>query len=273
MLKIHKPFALLAVVALVGGMSGVSSAGPTEPDPKWEIHDMKRPKPPVVTPGTIPTEGQAAPADATVLFDGKNADAWSGNWEVKDGLLVSGKGYNYTKEGFGSCQLHLEWAAPTPPKGESQGRGNSGVFLMSKYEIQVLDNYNNETYADGYAGAVYGQYPPLANPLRPPGEFNVYDIVFHAPKFAEDGKVTEKARVTVFINGVLVQDDVTLTGPSGHHKRPPYEKHADKLPLGLQDHGNPVKFRNIWIRPIGEKTEAELKEKMPKAAEPARKSE
>ena len=262
MLKSCSTFALIAAAAF-GGLALAAQAGPTEPDPQYGVHDEKRPKPPVVTPGTVPTEGQAAPADAVVLFDGKDASQWNGGWEVKDGVLISGKGYATTKEGFGSCQLHIEWAAPTPAKGTSQGRGNSGVFLMGKYEIQVLDNYENETYADGYAGAVYGQYPPLANALRPPGEFNVYDILFHAPKFAEDGSVTEKARVTVFVNGVLVQDNVTLTGPTGHKSRPPYKKHPEKLPLGLQDHGNPVKFRNIWIRPLGEKTEAELKEKMP----------
>ena len=263
MSKIRSRLALVAAGVLALGAVPFSLAGPTQPDPKWEIHDEKRPKPPTVTPGTIPTEGEKAPADAEVLFDGKDLSKWKGDWDVKDGAIYSGTGMLTTKEGFGSCQLHIEWSAPTPPKGDSQARGNSGVYLMNRYEIQVLDNYNNPTYADGYAGAVYGQYPPLANPLRPPGEWNVYDILWHAPKFGDDGKVTEKAHVTVFVNGVLVQDDVTLTGPTGYHVRPRYAKHGDKEPLALQDHGNPVRFRNIWVRPLGEKTEKELKEKLP----------
>jgi hypothetical protein len=267
MSKFSNRFALIAVAAVVSAAPVFSFAGPTEPDPKWKQHDEKRPKPPIVTPGTIPTEGEKAPSDAEVLFDGKDLSKWEGQWDVKDGVMFSGKGMLKTKEGFGSCQLHIEWSAPTPPKGTSQGRGNSGVYLMDRYEIQILDNFNNETYADGYAGAVYGQYPPLANPLRPPGEWNVYDIIFHAPKFGEDGKVKEKTRVTVFVNGVLVQDDVTLTGPTANGSRPPYpshKEHGDKAPLALQDHGNPVRFRNIWIRPVGEKTETELKAKLPR---------
>ena len=267
MSKTYGRFAVASaiVAAALGLGSRVAVAGETAPDPKWGVHDEKRPKPPVVTPGTVPTEGQPAPSDAVVLFDGKDASKWNGNWDVKDGNLVSGKGSFSTKDGFGSGQYHIEWSAPTPAQGTGQGRGNSGVYLMGKYEIQVLDTYQNETYADGYAGAVYGQYPPLANALRPPGEWNVYDIVFRAPKFKDDGSVESPARVTVFVNGVLVQDDVTLTGPSGHKSRPPYKKHEDKLPISLQDHGNPVRFLNIWVRPLSENTEAELKEKMPKA--------
>jgi hypothetical protein len=140
-----------------------------------------------------------------------------------------------------------------PPVGEDQGRGNSGVFLMGLYEIQVLDSYQSKTYADGQASAVYGQFPPQVNASRPPGQWQTYDIIFHAPRFAKDGKVLRPARVTVLHNGVLVQDNVELSGPTGHHVRPPYQPTADKLPLSLQDHANPVRFRNIWIRELGER--------------------
>jgi len=159
-----------------------------------------------------------------------------------------------TKRGFGNVQLHIEWAMPTPPRGDGQERGNSGVFLMSHYEIQVLDCYHNDTYADGQAAAVYGQTPPLANASRPPGQWQTYDIVFHRPHFAADGSVRDSARVTVFHNGVLVQDDVVLSGPTANKRRPPYAAHPDKLPLLLQNHGNPVRYRNVWIRELAEQS-------------------
>jgi hypothetical protein len=157
-----------------------------------------------------------------------------------------------SRRAFGSMQLHIEWAAPTPPQGESQERGNSGVFLMSHYEIQVLDTYDNVTYADGQAGAVYGQTPPLANAARPPGVWQTYDIVFHRPIFAADGSVQRAARVTVFWNGVLVQDNTEITGWTVHGAVAHYQPHADRLPLSLQDHGNRVRYRNIWVREIGD---------------------
>jgi len=151
---------------------------------------------------------------------------------------------------FGDVQLHIEWAAPNPPSGEGQERGNSGVYLMSTYEVQVLDSYHNVTYPDGQAAAIYGQYPPLVNASRPPGQWQSYDIVFHAPRFDASGRLVSPARATVFHNGVLVQDNVELSGPTAHGQRPPYKPQPEKLPLSLQDHGEPVRYRNIWIREL-----------------------
>ncbi|GAC1655789.1 MAG: hypothetical protein NVS4B3_20810 [Gemmatimonadaceae bacterium] len=165
---------------------------------------------------------------------------------------VPGSGGIVSNRGFGDMQLHVEWAAPVPPQGEGQGRGNSGVFLMGMYEIQVLDSYQSVTYADGLASAVYGQHPPLVNATRPPGQWQSYDIIFHRPRFDAAGAVLRPARVTVLHNNVLVQDNVTLTGPTAHKARPPYKLHADKLPIALQDHHNPVRFRNIWVRELPE---------------------
>jgi 3-keto-disaccharide hydrolase len=229
-------------------------------DNKWKIHDPNRPLPPVVDPGTPSTQDLPghAPSDAVVLFDGKDLSKWAykdgtaAKWKVENGYaeVVVKTGYIYTREAFGDCQLHVEYAEPIPPKGESQERGNSGVFLMGLYEIQVLDSYQNKTYADGQAAAVYGQYPPLVNASRAPGQWQSYDIIFHGPRFAKDGKLLRPAHVTVFHNGVLVQDNVELTGPTAHGARPPYSPHAEKLPLALQDHGDPVRYRNIWIREL-----------------------
>lgn len=226
----------------------------------WEIHDLERPKPEVIVPATPSTQKEAGrpPSDAVVLFDGSSLDAWqtpngdAAPWKVENGYfeVVPGTGAIQTKEGFGDVQLHVEWAAPKPPVGEGQDRGNSGVFLMGRYEVQVLNSYENETYADGQAAAVYGQYPPLVNAMNPPGEWNTYDIVFHRPRFDDSGAIVEPATVTVFHNGVLVQDHEVLTGPSGHHERPPYKMHADALPISLQDHDHPVRFRNIWLREL-----------------------
>jgi hypothetical protein len=155
-----------------------------------------------------------------------------------------------TVKGFGDCQLHVEWMAPSPAVGTDQDRGNSGVFLMDLYEVQVLDCYGNTTYADGMTAAIYGQYPPLVNACRPPGEWQTYDIIFHRPHFDKDGKVLSPARMTVLHNGLLVHECDILTGPTAHKARPPYVKHADKLPISLQDHGHPVRFRNIWLREL-----------------------
>ena len=228
---------------------------------KWKIHDPNRPLPPVITPGTASTQESPGkpPSDAVVLFDGKDLSKWvdkDGNpakWKVANGYMeVVGKTGNIsTRDSFGDCQLHVEFAEPTPPHGESQERGNSGVFLMGLYEIQVLDSYENKTYADGQASAVYGQYPPLVNASRPPAQWQTYDIIFHGPRFNGD-TVQRPARVTVLHNGVLVQDNVELTGPTAHGERPPYKAGPDKLPLQLQDHGNPVRYRNIWIRELHE---------------------
>jgi hypothetical protein len=229
-------------------------------DTKWKIHDLNRPVPPVIDPGSASTQDSPGlpPSDALVLFDGTDLSKWQhkdgtpAKWKVESGYaeVVHKTGFIYTKQSFGDCQLHVEFREPTPPHGESQERGNSGVFLMGLYEVQVLDSYENKTYADGQASALYGQYPPLANAARPPGRWQWYDIVFHGPRFDAGGKLLRAARVTVFHNGVLVQDHVELSGPTEHGERPPYKAHAEKLPLGLQDHGDPVRFRNIWIREL-----------------------
>ena len=228
---------------------------------KWKIHDPSRPLPPVIDPGTASTQDAPGrpPSDAVVLFDGKDLSRWVGKdggpakWKVENGYMevVAKTGNISTRDSFGDCQLHVEFAEPSPPSGESQERGNSGVFLMGLYEIQVLDSYHNKTYADGQAAAVYGQYPPLINAARPPAQWQTYDIIFHGPHFSGD-KLTRPARVTVLHNGVLVQDNVELTGPTAHGERPPYNPQPEKLPLALQDHGNPVQYRNIWVRELHE---------------------
>jgi len=252
-----RTFPLVAALILVFAQL-CPAQGPTS----WKIHDPNRPLPPVIDPGTASTPDVPgrAPSDAKVLFDGKDLSHWAdkhgkpAKWKVENGYMevVPDTGYLFTRDAFGDCQLHVEFAEPTPPSGESQDRGNSGVFLMGLYEIQVLDSYQNKTYADGQAAAVYGQYPPLVNASRPPGEWQAYDIVFHGASFTKDGRLSRPARVTVLHNGVLVQDNVILTGPTAHGKRPPYKLHPAKLPLSLQDHGDPVRYRNIWIRELHE---------------------
>ena len=222
---------------------------------QWQIHDLNRPMAPVITPGPAGPP-VPPPSDAVVLFDGKNLSLWTNTkgepakWKVENGYMevVANTGSIRTVKGFGDCQLHVEWMAPSPAKGEGQDRGNSGVFLMDLYEVQVLDCYGNQTYADGQTAAIYGQYPPLVNACRPPGEWQTYDIVFHRPRFDKDGKLLAPARMTVFHNGVLVHECAQLTGPTAHKARPPYKMHADKLPISLQDHGHPVRYRDIWIR-------------------------
>jgi hypothetical protein len=220
----------------------------------WKIHDMNRPLPAVVSPA----KAGEAPSDAILLLNGKDLSNWTGEkggapgWVVENGYaeVKPGTGSISTRQAFGDCQLHVEFREPVPARGESQERGNSGIFPMGLYEIQVLDSYQNRTYADGQASAVYGQYPPLVNASLPPGEWQTYDIIFHGPRFAADGTLQQPARVTVLHNGVLTQDNVELTGPTANGRRPPYEAHARKLPLTLQNHGNPVRFRNIWIREL-----------------------
>jgi hypothetical protein len=269
-----RPFRLAAFLGLGGAtlaliaMFSVAADDPPKPTAQpagatqeWEVHDRQRPQPPVITPGTSSTQDQVGvpPSDAIVLFDGKDLSKWAdktgkadAQWVVKDGYfeVVKGTGLIQTKDGFGDCQLHVEWMAPNPPVGKDQDRGNSGIHLMGRYELQVLDNYQAETYADGMAGAIYGQYPPQVNAARPPGQWQTYDVVFHAPRFNEDGSVASPARITSFFNGVLVQDDVSLKGSTGHMRLASYAKHPDKLPITLQDHGHPVRYRNIWLRAI-----------------------
>jgi hypothetical protein len=223
----------------------------------WPVHDMARPLPRVVTPGPAGTPG-APPSDAVVLLAGGDLSGWEDDagkparWTSGDGYaeIAAKAGSIRSRKGFGDCQLHVEWASPAVVKGEGQDRGNSGVFLMGLYEVQVLDGFENRTYADGTTAAIYGQYPPLVNACRKPGEWQTYDIVFHRPRFDGKGVLTTPARMTVLHNGLLVHDNAVLTGPTTHKARPPYTAHADRLPIGLQDHGCPVRYRNIWVRDL-----------------------
>jgi Domain of Unknown Function (DUF1080)/Domain of unknown function (DUF3471) len=249
--------AILPPTAFV--LAATCSVTSAESPVRFKAHDVSRPRPPVVQPApqALPV---APPADALVLFDGKNLSEWRSadggpaKWVIKDGAIesVPGSGYLYSARGFGDVQLHVEWATPVPARGTSQGRGNSGVFLMGLYEVQVLDSYLNDTYPDGQAAAIYGQYPPLVNACRPPGEWQTYDIAFRRPRFRPDGGLSTPARITVIHNGILVQDNVEPWGPTAWLQALPYTSHADKLPLGFQDHGNPVRYRNIWLRELPE---------------------
>lgn len=228
--------------------------GATAAPTPWPIHSMDRPLPPVVTPA--PAVAAPPPAGAVVLFDGRDLSAWRPTgWIVRDGALeVTPKAGNLvSREAFGSCRLHVEWwTPPGPGLKDGQNRGNSGIFLMGLYEVQVLDTFENRTYADGMAGAVYGQHPPAANPIRPPGQWQSYDIEFHRPQFGADGALLRPATVTLDFNGVRVQDRFPLTGPTAYRKNPPYAPHADKLPLVLQDHREIVRYRNIWLVPLAD---------------------
>lgn len=232
---------------------------PLIPGSKFKVHDSSRPQPRIVAAGTESsqqTPGQP-PSDAVVLFDGSDFSGWrnkddqAAGWNLQDGYMevVPKSGNIHTTEEFGDCQLHLEWASPEAVKGDGQGRGNSGVFMMRKYEIQVLDCYQNPAYADGTTAAIYGEFPPLVNANRPPGTWQSYDIVWIAPRF--DGEtLVSPARATVFFNGVLVHHDVALIGPTTHRAVLEYEAHPAVGALELQDHGDLVRFRNIWYRPL-----------------------
>ena len=206
-------------------------------------------RPQVIDPG--PPHGP--PADAVVLFDGTDMSKWNGadKWIVKDGCVTSGEGQITSTDVFGDCQLHIEWAAAEKVEGSGQGRSNSGVFLMGRYEVQVLDSFDNETYYDGQCGAIYKQHPPLVNVCRKPGEWQTYDIIWKAPQF-KDGKLVSPAFITVLQNGVVVQNHFELEGDTPYDRPPAYEPHEDKGPIGLQYHGNPVRFRNIWVRELKE---------------------
>ncbi len=250
---------LVGLIVLFGVLIGLAAAQEKKVE-DWQIHDRTRPRPAVITPASPSTQETAGkpPSDAVVLFDGKDLSQWESAkggpapWKVEKGYfeVVAKTGDIRTKQGFGDCQLHVEWMAPKPPHGEDQDRGNSGIFLHGLYELQVLDSFGNDTYPDGQASAIYGQYPPLVNATRAPGEWQFYDVVFHGPRFDQEGKLLRKARFTVFLNGVLTQDNVELTGPTAHHQRPPYKVTPEKQPLELQDHNHPVRYRNIWIREL-----------------------
>jgi hypothetical protein len=233
---------------------------PRLPGQKWRVHDVDRPRPLKVAPG-LPLGSGAPPSDAVVLFNGKDLTQWvtltrgrtarAPTWKVKDGYMeiVPRTGRLATKQKFGDCQLHVEWMVPKEATGSGQSCGNSGIELMTRYEIQVLESYQNLTYADGGAGAVYGVWPPLVNPARPPGEWNVYDIFFEAPRFERD-KLLKRAYVTLVFNGVLVQNHRDYLGTTIWRRVPTYTPHAPEDSLSLQDHSQPVRFRNIWIRRV-----------------------
>jgi hypothetical protein len=233
---------------------------PIIPDSIYRVHDNMRPQPAIITPAGPSTQEVAGtpPSDAVVLFDGSSLDGWLGRDEQPAPWKLSGRGCMQvvprtgnirTKQQFGDCQLHVEWAAPTVIKGESQGRGNSGVFIMGLYEIQVLDCYDNPTYADGTTAAIYGQYPPLVNACRQPGQWQTFDIVWTGPRF--DGEtLVEPAYVTVIHNGVVVHNHQALQGPTQHRRLAEYTPHPPEGPLELQDHGDLVSYRNIWYRPL-----------------------
>ncbi|WP_245942025.1 3-keto-disaccharide hydrolase [Sphingomonas gilva] len=256
-----KRILLAAAVAASAGSGGMAQEKPgfrdtpMLPDGKWRVHDADRPHPAVVTPGAEPG---APPSDAVVL----SPDAWTPTgkpWIVKDGVMTvppraDGEGENalVSKRSFGDVQLHLEFRSPNPPEKSSQDRGNSGIWFMQRYELQILDGYENPTYADGTVGAIYAWKPPLVNPSRPPGEWQSYDIIFERPRFAPDGKLLRPAYATAFLNGVLVQNRQPWLGSTVWRKVATYEAHGDAAPIQLQDHDSAVSFRNIWVRPLPE---------------------
>lgn len=233
------PASMVLTLIMIHGVAGAEYLNGI----KWDA-------PPVVTPGASNSD---APSDAIVLFDGTDMSAWKNgeNWKVENGVAITGKGKITTKEKFGDCQLHIEWSAPVPAKGNGQGRGNSGVFFMDTYEIQVLDSYENETYHDGQAGAIYKQTPPQANAMRPPGQWNTYDLIWTAPRFDDQGELVSPAYITAIHNGVVIQNHFELKGDTPYNRPPAYRDFGPTGPISLQDHGNPVRFRNIWVRPIG----------------------
>ncbi len=241
------PFFLLAGAT-------VASAQTSRADWPPELTERWDPEPTVVTPGA----GAAAPSDAIILFDGSSLESWTSvrdgenaKWNVDRGSMtvVGGAGGVQTRQEFGSIQLHIEWRSPAEVSGDGQGRGNSGVFLQGMYEVQILDSYENRTYSNGQAGAVYKQFAPLVNAARAPGEWQTYDIFFESPVFDQEGQLVRAGFLTVIHNGVLIQHHVELLGPTEHKGLPEYRAHG-KGPIMLQDHGNPVSYRNIWVREL-----------------------
>jgi hypothetical protein len=265
---------LAGLVILLGGLTVAAVAfqgenrvaegytdTPFLPGGKWRVHDLKRPHPPVVTPGATPG---APPSDAIVLFDGKDLSEWATQekardggrlsdpqWKLIDGVIeaVPGTGDLVSRQKFRDVQLHIEWASPKEVVSNSQGRGNSGVMFFAQYEIQVLDSYDNVSYADGQAGSIYGQYPPMVNAAKGPGEWQAYDIIFEAPEF-DGGRLAKPAYVTVIHNGVVLHHRKAMMGPMRHKVLTHYSPHEDEGPLLLQSHGNTVRYRNIWVRKL-----------------------
>ncbi|MGQ9633175.1 MAG: 3-keto-disaccharide hydrolase [Bryobacteraceae bacterium] len=255
---------ILAAAAWMGWAQLGEEGTPMLPGLPYRVHDASRPHPRVITPGTESTQERPGrpPSDAIVLFDGKDLSKWvnrrrgqvsEAKWKVENGYMevVAGTGDLLTKEKFGTGQYHIEWASPTVITGSSQGRGNSGVLIMERYEIQVLDCYKNPTYADGHAGAIYGQWPPLVNACREPGQWQTYDIIFEAPVFDGD-KVVKPVYFTVLHNGVVIHNHQAAMGPMVFRQVARYKPHEPLASLMLQDHNNPVRYRNIWYRPLGE---------------------
>jgi hypothetical protein len=249
---------LLASISLIASVAFLAQAPSTDlgytdtpmlPGLPYHVHDPARPRPPIVTPAVRVGD---APSDATVLFDGSNLTAWTPTkqpWKVENGYVevIPNSGDLRSRETFGDVQLHVEWAAPAQVRGTSQNRGNSGIFLQARYEVQVLDSFDNLTYPDGQAGALYGQWPPLVNAVRRPGEWQSYDIVFEAPRF-DGARLVTPAHLTVFLNGVLLHNRRELTGPTVHRALARYAPQPAEDSLVLQDHQQPVRYRNIWIR-------------------------
>ncbi len=245
-----------AVIAALAAIVLLSIVAVSQTMQELKPFDPPKKEPRVITPGEKPGD---PPSDAIVLFDGKDLSGWrsvrdggEAKWQVKDGYMevMPRTGDIATKQEFGDCQLHIEWATPSVVKGSDQGRGNSGVFLMERYEVQVLDSYNNATYFHGQAGSIYKQHAPLVNASRKPGEWQSYDIIFLSPRFDEQGKVTRRARLTVIHNGVLIQNNAEVHGLTWHDKPALYLAHGPKGALKLQDHGDLVRYRNIWVRPL-----------------------
>jgi len=264
----RKIAAMVVAIATLAGCLG-TGVGAAE-----YLSGIKWAEPAIIDPGTQCT----APSDAVVLFDGTDLSQWNGadNWTVQDGHIIAGQGAIQSKPVFGDCQVHIEWASAEEITGSGQGRSNSGVFLMGTYEVQVLDSYDNVTYFDGQCGAIYKQHPPLVNASRKPGEWQSLDIIWKAPRFDDDGKLTRPAFVTVLHNGVVVQNHFELEGDTPFNRPPAYTAHADKGPIGLQYHGNPVRFRNIWVREMKEVEhervhEPKIVEQEPKKKRPRRK--
>jgi Domain of Unknown Function (DUF1080) len=263
MSKIHSPVNLAVIVffgaSITAALGQAPQLGyddtPFQPNGEWRVHDSKRPLPRVVTPG--PVVAAAPPSDATILLgQGGDLSPWQtgdgspATWPLSEGVLQTGTGYIQTKATFTDIQLHVEFATPAKVEGESQDRGNSGVFLAGAFEIQVLDSFQNPTYADGQAAALYGQHPPLVNASRMPGEWQSYDVVFTAPRFSASGQLLSPAIATVFHNGVLVHNARAFWGATAHRRIGPYLPSTARGPIRLQDHQNPVRYRNIWVREV-----------------------
>lgn len=240
---------ILLSLTLVNSIITYAQQGNPKATEVWE------PEPKVITPGAT---SQDAPSDAVILFSGKDLSNWTDyknnfvKWRIENGVMTVEKGTGpiQTKQVFGSCQLHIEWKTPAQVTDSGQNRGNSGIFFMGRYEVQVLDSYNNRTYSNGQAGSIYKQFIPLVNACKPPGEWQTYDIIFIAPNFDADGNVVSPAKITVLQNGVLIQNNVTVKGETVYDGQPSYKKHNDKEYLMLQDHNSPVSYRNIWIREL-----------------------